>query len=331
MNSYHQHRRYHLHGLRVLFLGISLIGLCLVKVDTPTLALKTSQVLAYATNISRSDLLYYTNQARAQNGLGPLNLNSKLNTSSQNKAQDMITYDYWAHTSPSGVEPWYWFDQAGYAYSAAGENLAYGFDSSSGTVTGWMNSASHRANVLGDYVDVGFGIADGANYQGGPNTVVVAHYGKPAASAPAPTPAPATTTPTASPTPSAPAAPTEPTPAPTPAPTPEPTPAPAPSTTQKPAATTPTTESATAKPVTAPPTKNINLLQSVETGTAPAYGVISLVLLVTSALGFFFTHRALLQHAFVTSEAYVIKHPMFDIAAISAISMLALSTSVSHI
>jgi hypothetical protein len=332
MSPYHQHRRYHLHGLRVLFLGIALISLCLVKIDTPTIALKTSQVLAYATNISRADLLTYTNQSRAQNGLGALALNSQLNTSSQNKAQDMITYDYWAHTSPSGVEPWYWFDAAGYVYSGAGENLAYGFDSSSGTVNGWMNSPSHRANMLGDYVDVGFGIANGANYQGGPNTVVVAHYGKPQASQPAPEPTPppaAPTAPASTPTPPQPTAPAQ-APEATPAPAPTPTPAEsAEDATPAPASTTETKP--TISPVVTTPAKNINLLESVQTGTAPAYGVVSLILLVASSLGFFFTHRALLQHALVTSEVYVMKHPMVDIAAVGAISMLALSTSVGHI
>jgi hypothetical protein len=52
---------------------------------------------------------------------------------------------------------------------------------------------------------------------------------------------------------------------------------------------------------------------------------------MTSAVGFAFTHRALFRHALVTSEVYVMKHPMVDMAAVGAISLLALSTSVSHI
>jgi hypothetical protein len=331
----HHHRRYQLHTLRVLFFGIGLIGLCLVKIDATALTQSAAQVLAYATNINRSDLLAYANTSRAQNGLGPLSLNGQLNTSSQGKAQDMINNNYWSHVSPSGVQPWYWFDMAGYAYQSAGENLAYGFDSSNGVNNGWMNSPSHRDNVLGDYVDVGFGIANGENYQGGQNTVVVAHYGKPQASQPAPpppapTPPAATTTPSSTLPTSTPAAPVaEPTPAPA-APVETPVTSPATNEEAEPSAT-PVAASSNPVAVSTPQRKNINLLESVQAGTAPAYGVGSLLLLVVSAIGFFFTHRALLHHAWATSEAYVIRHPMVDIAAVGAISILALSTTVSRI
>lgn len=91
----------------------------------------------------------------------------------------MIAQDYWAHESPNGTQPWYFFHQSGYEYLRAGENLAYGFKDSSSTVTAWMNSPSHRANLLGDYQQVGFGVARGSHYQGGAYTVIVAHYATP--------------------------------------------------------------------------------------------------------------------------------------------------------
>ena len=129
------------------------------------------QVLGYATNVTVSGLLASTNAERAGAGKSSLAINSKLNTAAQGKANHMIAGNYWAHTSPDGVTPWYWFDYAGYDYLTAGENLAYGFDSSNGVVTGWMNSPSHRDNMLnGKFEQVGFGIANGSNYQGGPNT-----------------------------------------------------------------------------------------------------------------------------------------------------------------
>ena len=81
----------------------------------------------------------------------------------------------------------------------AGENLAYGFDTSLGVVNGWMASPTHRDNVLlPDYEEVGFGIANGEDYQGTENTVVVAMYGDPVVSI-NPTPAPVTQTPSTPP------------------------------------------------------------------------------------------------------------------------------------
>jgi len=136
-------------------------------------------VLAYASNMTITDLLKETNAARSANGLQPLSLNNALDTSAQLKANDMVEKNYWSHIAPDGTQPWHWFEQAKYSYTTAGENLAYGFNDGSEVSAAWINSPSHKANVLGDYVDVGFGIASSANFQGGENTIVVAHYGKP--------------------------------------------------------------------------------------------------------------------------------------------------------
>lgn len=138
-------------------------------------------ILAYATEMSHSQLLSSTNQHRAASGKAALKLSSKLNSSAQAKAQDMVAKDYWSHNSPNGDEPWVFFASAGYKYIKAGENLAYGFSTSDSTVTGWMNSPTHRDNMLdGNFTEVGFGYANGADYNdSGQETVVVAHYAKP--------------------------------------------------------------------------------------------------------------------------------------------------------
>lgn len=175
-NSYRPHliRRHGLAFALMLVLGIQVIsGIRTSSAD--------GRVLGYASNVSISGLLSATNSERAAAGKSALSLSNKLNSAAQGKANHMISGDYWAHTSPDGVTPWYWFDWAGYDYKVAGENLAYGFDTSNGVVNGWMNSPSHRDNMLnGAFENVGFGIANGSDYQGGTNTVVVAHYGDPA-------------------------------------------------------------------------------------------------------------------------------------------------------
>jgi uncharacterized membrane protein YgcG len=137
--------------------------------------------LAYSTEMSRGALLSNTNAERIDEGLAALQINSLLNASAQAKAQDMVDKDYWSHNSPNGDAPWVFFDAAGYVYQKAGENLAYGFTTSAETVQGWMNSPSHRANILdSQYTEVGFGFVNSPNFVGtGQETVVVAHYGNP--------------------------------------------------------------------------------------------------------------------------------------------------------
>jgi hypothetical protein len=92
----------------------------------------------------------------------------------------MFAEQYWAHVSPSGTEPWKWFGDVGYNYSFAGENLAKNYPTSDATVTAWMNSPTHRENLLKkEYVDVGFAVVSG-ELNGKKTTLVVALYGAPA-------------------------------------------------------------------------------------------------------------------------------------------------------
>lgn len=147
-------------------------------------------VLAYATQMNINSLLDATNQKRGDNHKDKLALNSRLNAAAQAKANDMAAKNYWSHTTPDGREPWIFVQDAGYQYQKAGENLAYGFDSSQDTIVGWMNSPSHRQNMLdSNYTEVGFGFANARDYNSaGPETIVVAMYGMPASAGTAPTP-----------------------------------------------------------------------------------------------------------------------------------------------
>jgi uncharacterized protein YkwD len=136
-------------------------------------------VLAFATSMSRNGLLDETNRQRERFNAAPLRLNSNLSEAAQAKAEDMASRNYWSHTTPDGKQPWVFIEKYDYQYSKAGENLAYGFLNPRETVAGWMNSPSHRDNLLDyDFRDVGFGYVNIDNYQNNGNqTVVVALYG----------------------------------------------------------------------------------------------------------------------------------------------------------
>lgn len=141
----------------------------------------TAGVLSYATEMSRTQLLQSTNLERSKAGAPTLKLNDQLSKAAQAKAQDMVAKNYWSHYTPTGDAPWVFVDATGYTYSKAGENLAYGFASSKDTVTGWMNSKTHKENLLDTaYSEVGFGYANSPSFNGsGKETVVVAMYGQP--------------------------------------------------------------------------------------------------------------------------------------------------------
>jgi Cysteine-rich secretory protein family len=143
---------------------------------------RSGSVLGASTDVSASELLSDTNTQRLDDHESPLLLNDRLTSAAQAKADDMVARNYWSHDTPDGQTPWTFITAAGYSYASAGENLAYGFSSSSALTNGWMNSPEHRANILNQHFSqVGFGVARSPNFQKqGPETVVVAMYAEPA-------------------------------------------------------------------------------------------------------------------------------------------------------
>jgi hypothetical protein len=121
-----------------------------------------------------------TNEEREGSNLPDLIESPLLDQVAQMKAEDMAVKGYFAHTSPEGLTPWYWFDKAGYKYSYAGENLAVNFTDSQDVTRAWMNSPTHRANIVGaGYTEVGTGVATGI-YNGQETIFVAQVYGRPA-------------------------------------------------------------------------------------------------------------------------------------------------------
>ena len=138
-----------------------------------------SNVLGFATDINIDKLYQLTNQEREKNGLSDLSYNEKLANAAAQKAQDMFTRNYWAHYGPDGSTPWDFILKSDYQYEYAGENLAKNFLFSNGVVDAWMNSPTHRENILRkDYSEVGFAVVNGV-LNGEQTTLVVQMFGKP--------------------------------------------------------------------------------------------------------------------------------------------------------
>ncbi len=192
-----------LQGRVLLFLVIAILTL---KIIGAALYLPISQNYFFA-DITKIDLLNLLNENRQSLGLNPLTESEKLNQAAMAKAQDMVKNDYFAHESPQGITPWFWFKQVGYTYKYAGENLAVGFVDSKVVYDAWFNSPSHKANLLNShYTQVGTAVLGGF---GGNSIVVVQEFGSPLVAAtvkpepkPRPTPNPA---PVVTPTPVPPA------------------------------------------------------------------------------------------------------------------------------
>lgn len=153
----HRSKLLHHSSLIIIILAISILTLLGV-----TLKNQSPSILGISYSIAESDLLNKTNQARAENGLPPLDSNAELSRAAQGKAQHMLIHNYWSHFAPDGTSPWVFINDAGYNYVYAGENLAKGFTKSDEIVNAWMNSPTHRENILSEkYSEIGFAVVEG--------------------------------------------------------------------------------------------------------------------------------------------------------------------------
>ncbi|MBM3206000.1 MAG: hypothetical protein FJZ43_00015 [Candidatus Staskawiczbacteria bacterium] len=113
-------------------------------------------------DITKAELLNLLNSDREKLGLNTLSQNNELDNAAHLKAQDMIRNGYFAHQSPSGITPWFWFAKAGYSYKYAGENLAIGFTDSKNVYDAWVDSPSHKDNLFNpNYNEIGTAVLQG--------------------------------------------------------------------------------------------------------------------------------------------------------------------------
>ncbi len=126
---------------------------------------------------SDGDMVSATNSIRQAQGLSPVESNQQLSSAAVAQANDMLQKNYFSHVSPDGTSPWSWVNQAGYQYTAIGENLADNFSDASDVVNAWLQSSTHRANLLNpNFQDVGVAVVSGILDQH-PTLLVVMFFG----------------------------------------------------------------------------------------------------------------------------------------------------------
>ncbi|WP_088008510.1 CAP domain-containing protein [Indiicoccus explosivorum] len=104
------------------------------------------------------------NQERAAVGAQALTEDPALSQIAQAKAEDMAANNYFDHQSPTYGSPFRMAYDFGYSYEMFGENIAVGYTSADAVMNGWMNSSSHRENLLNPgYTFIGIGYAESAD------------------------------------------------------------------------------------------------------------------------------------------------------------------------
>ncbi len=138
-------------------------------------------------SLTSSNIVWFTNYYRTEQGLKSLKINTELVQSSTAKAADMFTNQYFDHVRPGPEKISFdrFIDGQKYSFVKIGENLAMGdFSTSYEVVKAWMNSPSHKQNILDpQYTEIGVSIQYGS-MNGQEVGIMVQHFGNPRKSCP---------------------------------------------------------------------------------------------------------------------------------------------------
>lgn len=174
----HEHNDYKPHFFREVSVAI-LVASSLALFSLSAGSAYIAKATEFGKGVIVSILIDLTNKNRIEAGLAALKHNSLLDNSSRLKARDMVENNYFAHDSPTGVTPWHWFEKAGYSFVYAGENLAVNYFDSESVDKAWLNSPTHKANIMNSkYKEIGISAQDGV-YKGENTIYVVQMFGTP--------------------------------------------------------------------------------------------------------------------------------------------------------
>jgi len=118
-------------------------------------------VLSYATPPAAStqqNILRQVNDLRQQEGLAPLVFSQKLSLAAYQRAAELASTGSIFHYRPDGSQWWTVLSEYGVSnLDGSAENLASGMDTADAAVKAWMESASHKEAILGNYSYTGIG------------------------------------------------------------------------------------------------------------------------------------------------------------------------------
>ena len=104
------------------------------------------------------------NEKRKEAGVNLLQIDDDLQNVCRLKAQEMVEKEYFSHQSPTYGTPFEMLKKEQISYKVAGENIAGNLDNKK-AVDAWMNSESHKANIINtSYNYTGIAVVNSPKY-----------------------------------------------------------------------------------------------------------------------------------------------------------------------
>ena len=130
-------------------------------------------------SLNANKILNIVNQERLQYNLDVLVVNENLQSAAQAKADYLMTEQIFSHYGKNREPFSAWVKQNNYQYLRVGENLAIFFEDNEKIVQAWLNSETHRKNILNPYYnETGLAISQG-QYKNQPTYIIVQIFGQP--------------------------------------------------------------------------------------------------------------------------------------------------------
>ncbi len=116
---------------------------------------------AFKPTADEQAVLELVNAERKKENLSPLKINEKLTQAARDHSANMAKQNKLDHTLDE-KGPAHRIQAVGYKFSSFAENIAMGQTTPAEVMKSWMESEGHKKNLLGDYVDIGIGVATDA-------------------------------------------------------------------------------------------------------------------------------------------------------------------------
>ena len=134
--------------------------------------------LAYLSSITDNRIIELTNKERIKYNIPVLTENEILSVAARTKGEYILKTQKFQHNFDDRKFS-AWIKEAGYKYQYAGENLAIDFFTSEGALKAWMDSPTHRENILNEkFQEIGIAVIEG-NYEGHDAILIVQIFGTP--------------------------------------------------------------------------------------------------------------------------------------------------------
>lgn len=134
--------------------------------DTRTVYITTEKNVGLGdTEKMAREVLALVNNERAKYGLNPLKWDDTLAAFAELHCEDMIERNFMSHVNPDGEDPFDRLKYFGINYWTAGENIAAGQKTPAEAMDAWMNSETHRENILNpNFRSLGVHVRRGGSY-----------------------------------------------------------------------------------------------------------------------------------------------------------------------